>query len=282
VDQRQHPARAEGPAHQHRRQPAPRQRHAPPDERGVEPPVVARAVVDPDAQPVGPHVEAEGVAALHRLKRGDVKDLARGEPVGRADGPQVVVVDQVTVPVAEGVVDLRDHGAEPLFGVVAEPEAHRVEDVPHHPRLRQQEHPARQVEPLRRQHAAHPGRAAPVPARAAVVGVMQRDEPAAVAPEERGRLDLRRLRVEQDVVHPVAEGVVDRAVPAVPRVAREMLDPAHAATAPERPSSASATSCAEERPSSWKPYFIQAPQNHVRLAPFIAATSPCAASAAAS
>jgi hypothetical protein len=137
---------------------------------------------------------------------------------------------------------------------------------------------------MRRQHLARPGRAPPLPRRPAMVAVVERGEPAAVPPEAQGPPPLG-LGVETHVVHRIAERVLDRPPAAVERLSREMIDPEpHSAAIPMASSFriAATTSTAEASPSSWKPFFIQAPQNHVAFCPLIARTVPCAASAARS
>src|SRR5436190_23840215 len=86
---------------------------------------------------MGPPVieaEAKAIATLDRQEGRDVKDLAALEPGIRLDRPAVVVMDQIAVALAEGIVDLAQHGAQVACAVAAEPEADRIEDVAQHAR----------------------------------------------------------------------------------------------------------------------------------------------------
>ena len=115
--------------------------------------------------------------------------------------------------------------------VVQQPETDRIEDVPQHPRLRQQVDRtiSKIAQPLTRDHVPYPSRAATGTADAPVVHVMQRCQVAAVAREQRGaalpRLCINTLGVDQDVIHAIGKAVAYGPAPSVPCAARDMLGP---------------------------------------------------------
>src|SRR4029450_12285744 len=72
----------------------------------------AVVVVDVDMGPPVIEAEAEAIAALDRQEGRDVEDLAAFQPGVGLDRPAVIVMDQVAMALAEGVVDLAQHGAQ--------------------------------------------------------------------------------------------------------------------------------------------------------------------------
>ena len=113
-------------------------------------------------------------------------------------------------------------------------------------------------------HLAHPGRAGALARRSAMIVIPKGHHPRAVTTEQAQGCH-RRFGVEQHVVDRVTEGVLRRAPPAMKGLAVYMFDLAHAAATGSAPraSMAETTSIALEIPSSWKPFFIQAPQSQV-------------------
>ena len=120
MDQRQHAARAKGSA-QTRTQDRPCRQCAPLAGQRGQKPLTIRAVIDPDAQPVGPDIEAKAVAALDGLKGRDMKNLLCAQRILARDGPLIGMGAQIAVPVAKGVGDLGDHGAKRACIIMGEP-----------------------------------------------------------------------------------------------------------------------------------------------------------------
>ena len=240
--------------------------------QGGNQPPLPRRIVDPDAYPVGTDIKAELIPAFHRLKRRDVEDLLRSQPVLTRDRGQIIAVAQIGMTVAKGVRHLGNHHAQAL-GILTKPEGHRVEHMAQQPRLCQQFDLFRAGQIVRRKNLAHPGNAASEFGRTPVIAVMQRGQVAAIA-RKQGR-SPRRLGVQQNIVHRIAKTVLYRALAAVKGLAPDMVNPAHAACRwVTLARMASITSTALAMPSSWKPFRIHAPQNHVLRAPFIARTCP--------
>ena len=121
-----------------------------------------------------------------------------------------VVVQQVVVVVAEGVVDLGEHGARRAVGVEAVPERDRVEAEAEHAREREQAHPAAREVDVARARAARRSTAAAASRRAGRDRVAEASERAAVVREAvQRRVELVELgEVEVEVVDAVAERVL--------------------------------------------------------------------------
>jgi hypothetical protein len=103
-------------------------------EAGLDQGAVGVVMVDAgnDALPtvvVGAH-EPETILAIRAAERGHVEDL-----VGTQFSAECRLIQQVAVPLAEGVVDLGDDRAQVPVGGMAVPETHRFEGVAQHPRI---------------------------------------------------------------------------------------------------------------------------------------------------
>ena len=184
--------------------------------------------------------------------------LLGGEPHAPVAVELVRCAEQVRPALAERVVHLRDDARQRVVGIAHEVEGDRVEDVPERTRVRQQldaavgHGDAARVEP-----AAHVV-ADREPRVAEVVGGAHLDQ---VAPVDREERDLARelvelVQIEQELVDPVAEGVVRRHVAlvleqrVVERGAGHHGELASARSAAAKPLAA---------PSSWKPQPRYAP-----------------------
>ena len=135
------------------------------------------------------------------------------------------------------------------------------------------------------QNFTNPRGAAPCLWRPTVITIMKRYEPPAVARKQEWCTQLR-LGIHKDIVHRVSERVVERALSTMEGLPVDMIDArghsAAIAGAISAMAIASTTSTALARPSSWKPFFIHAPQNQVLFAPLIARISFWASNAARS
>ena len=80
--------------------------------------------------------EAERVTALDLAERRHVEHLAGGQRHAVRIAPPGS--QQIAMPLAEGIVHFAQHGAQRAVGALAEPEAHRIEDVSQHARKRVQ------------------------------------------------------------------------------------------------------------------------------------------------
>ena len=206
--------------------------------------------VDPDPDHFGADIEAKPVFARDRLKRRDVKDLVRGDRVVPGDRAQILVGAQIGMAIAKSVADLGHNGTQRTLPIMAEPEGHRVEHMPKNTRLRQKrDFETRNRNSFFGQDLVQPDHAAPLAGGSAVVLVVQRHKPSTVA-REKARRALRRLGIEQHVVHTIGKAVRNSSPPAVHRAPAQMLHRlCHAATL-SRAFMPATTSTALAKPSS--------------------------------
>ncbi len=177
--------------------------------------------------------------------------------------------------VAIGVRHFGDDGPKVALAIMTEPERDRVEDVAQEAGLGEEEDFLRPRSVEAGQRFADPGGAAPGPGGATIVKVAQGGKVAGVA-RKKGRTACG-VGVQKDVIHGIAELVFQRPLAAMEGFAADMVHLTHAAACWEaRAVRACAVSVAVAIPSSWKPLRIQAPQNQVFDAPFIAQMSFCA------
>ena len=280
MDQGQHPARPERPPQRGPQDRPIGQPLARPDQRGNHP-VFPGGKIDPNANPIRPNVKAEPIAPLHRLKRRDVKDLLRGQVIFGGDRTVISAMHQIGMPITKGVRHLGNHHPQAVRRVMAQPERHRVEHMAQKPRLGQKINPRRCGQAVAGQNLAHPCRAPAFLRRAAMIGIMHRRQIGPVAREQPRPLGA--VRRQQHIIDRIAKPVLHSALAPVKGGAWDMVNPSfgHVATASAcRSPMAFTTSTALAKPSSWNPFFIHAPQNHVLRAPFIARIVDWAAIAA--
>src|ERR1700719_4056211 len=77
-------------------------------------------------------MESEGIGALDFTERRHVKRLAALKRLAVGKWPSVLMRQQIVVPLTESIADLAQYGANGTVAVVADPEAHRIEDVSQH------------------------------------------------------------------------------------------------------------------------------------------------------
>ena len=82
-------------------------------------------------------VKLEPVITFYGLKRGDMKDFLRAQPIFGCDGRQIIFIAKVAVPLAESVADLGNHHPQFVLRIQAEPKAHGIKHMTEHPWLRQ-------------------------------------------------------------------------------------------------------------------------------------------------
>jgi hypothetical protein len=169
-------------------------------------------------------------------------------------------VQQVAVPLAKGVVDLDDDGAQAAVGAVAVPETHGLEGVAPHARVAVQPDLARRVvNALGLQQAIEPGQGAALRGRAAiaVVGVVKAQGTAPVDGQCLGCFG-QAAHGQHEKAGGVDKGMVPGAQPGVAHLAKtdQRAVGLHAASASGPGSVARSCWAAAKpdlRPSSWKP-----------------------------
>jgi len=216
-------------------------------------------------------IETERISALNRLKRRDMHDLLRSKCFVLRDFAKVIVMTQIRMTVAECIRDLGNNSAQDTCVVVAKPKANGVKHMAQQARLRQQINTSGQFNVMSSQNRTHPAWARTSLWRTTVIAVLQRHQARSV-PRKQRRTFNSSLGIHKHVINRIPERIFDRTTPAVVRLAAYMFDNAHSAAKSSRSSAfrLATTSIALDRPSSWKPFFIHAPQNHVRFDPFIA------------
>src|SRR6056297_465515 len=163
-----------------------------------------------------------------------------------------------------GIGHLGNHDLRVTLRITTDPERHRVEDVAQHARLCQKPNLSRIGQVMGGQNVTHPRRTASLSNRASVVAIPKRCDTGAIPSENPWCLD-RRFGIQKHIVDTIAKRVFHGTLAPMPRVAGDMVDGFHSAATGTLPRSliASATSNPLASPSSWKPWRIHAPQNHV-------------------
>src|ERR1700676_4220946 len=101
-------------------------------------------------------MESEGVVALDFTERRHVKRLAALKRLAVDKWPSVRMRQQIIVPLTESIADLAQNCANGTVAVVADPEAHRIENVSQHSRKRVKDNLAFSNDGFGRQELADP------------------------------------------------------------------------------------------------------------------------------
>ena len=189
MDQCKHTARAKGSAPHRTQNTRIGQLLAFAGQRGDQT-AIAGSVVNPDANSVVTNVKAEHISPLDRLERGDVKNLGRGQMIIGRDGTHVIMVAQITMPVAKRIADLCDNQDQGILRITAEPETNRVKHMPQYTGLCQQLNPRHAFDAILREHISHPNSTGPCTRRATVIAVLQRCQTSGIAAKQTRRFNL--------------------------------------------------------------------------------------------
>ncbi len=141
--------------------------------------------------------------------------------------------------------------------------------MPQYTRLRHQFDFSDTRDLMLRQYIAHPGGTAPRAFVAAMINVLQRRHASAIARKQQRGFQIG-FGIDQHIIHRIAKRIFHTALAPVIGDARNVIDAIGHSAAKDTfasPLIARTTSTALESPSSWKPFFIHAPQNHVLFVP---------------
>ena len=166
--------------------------------------------------------EIERIAPGDFLKRRDMHQLLRLQPVALPDRAEILMGADITMALPEGAVDLGNEGAGRAIAQ-RDPEAHGVEMEPQEARLgEQQKLGALQRKPAFGKDLAKPRDAAPRPLRPAMAAIRQVPEVEPIGREEARR--VRERQIHEEEIHAVAESVFHASAAGMGGMAGNMFD----------------------------------------------------------